>query len=80
MFGPGIFGGMFDFNGDGKLDLFEAAAESQFLHDMMSEDEREEEFDSNFDDYDEDIKDEFDSDFDDCDENFEYDDYDGDDY
>ena len=31
MFDPGILGGMFDFNKDGKLDMFESAAECQFL-------------------------------------------------
>ena len=31
----GIFGGLFDFNGDGKMSAFESAAELQFLHDVV---------------------------------------------
>lgn len=36
----GLFGNMFDFNRDGKLDAFEMAAEFQFFNDviMSSED------------------------------------------
>lgn len=37
----GIFGNMFDFNGDGKLDLFEQAAELSFINELMSEERRE---------------------------------------
>ena len=33
--GKGIFGGMFDFDSDGKLDAFEHAAEFQFLNDVV---------------------------------------------
>ena len=33
--GKGIFGGMFDFDNDGKLDTFEHAAEFQFLSDVV---------------------------------------------
>lgn len=36
MFG---FDNMFDFNGDGKLDSFERAAEFQFMEDLMSSEE-----------------------------------------
>lgn len=33
MFEKGIFGGLFDFNGDGKLDAFEKAADmAAFIH------------------------------------------------
>ena len=40
MFDKGLFGGMFDFNGDGKLDSFEKAAEfSAFMH-IMAETEK----------------------------------------
>lgn len=40
MFDKGLFGGAFDFNGDGKLDSFEKAAEfSAFMH-IMSEAEK----------------------------------------
>ena len=36
----GIFGNMFDFNGDGNLDVFEQGAELAFLDDLMREDEK----------------------------------------
>jgi len=35
---PGIFGDLFDFDGDGKLDCFEQAAEFIMLDEMMKED------------------------------------------
>jgi len=35
----GLFGSMFDFNGDGKLDAFETAAECQFFHDVVLADD-----------------------------------------
>ena len=47
----GLFGGMFDFNRDGKLDSFEKAAEIAFLNDMLhdgNDDSEDEEDDSNF--------------------------------
>ena len=31
----GIFGGLFDFNRDGKMDAFEKAAECGFLHEVL---------------------------------------------
>lgn len=31
----GLFGNMFDFNRDGKLDAFEMAAEFQFFNDVI---------------------------------------------
>ena len=40
----GIFGNMFDFNGDGDLDLFEQAAEFSFLNELMDEEEKREVF------------------------------------
>ena len=40
MFDEGLFGGMFDFNGDGKLDSFEKAAEFSFFMQMMEEAEK----------------------------------------
>ena len=40
MFDNGLFGGMFDFNGDGKMDSFEKAAEFSFFMNMMSETEK----------------------------------------
>lgn len=40
MFDKGFFGGMFDFNGDGKLDGFERAADMAAFHHMMSETEK----------------------------------------
>lgn len=36
----GIFGGLFDFNGDGKMDVFERAAESAFLDEITKDDQR----------------------------------------
>ena len=42
----GLFGGMFDFNRDGKLDPFEKAAEIAFLNDMMDEGKNDSEDDS----------------------------------
>ena len=39
MFEKGIFGGAFDFNGDGDMDLFERAAEFQFITDINKESE-----------------------------------------
>ena len=36
----GIFGNMFDFNGDGDLDIFEQATEFAFLQKMMEDGEK----------------------------------------
>ena len=36
----GIFGNMFDFNGDGDLDIFEQATEFAFLQKMMEDEEK----------------------------------------
>lgn len=36
----GIFGGLFDFNHDGKMNVFERAAEFAFLDEMMQEEEK----------------------------------------
>jgi len=37
----GIFGELFDFNNDGKLDLFERASELAFLEELMKEEKEE---------------------------------------
>ena len=37
MFDKGIFGGLFDLNGDGKLDSFEQAADFAFFASLMDE-------------------------------------------
>ena len=37
MFENGIFGGIFDFNGDGKMDTFEKAAEFSMLMHILEE-------------------------------------------
>lgn len=37
--GKGLFGGMFDFNHDGKMNAFERAAEFQFFNDIVVADE-----------------------------------------
>ena len=42
MFDKGFFGGLFDFNGDGKLDGFERAADHMAFMNMVSESEKEE--------------------------------------
>lgn len=38
--GKGIFGGLFDFNHDGKMSSFEKAAEIGFLHHIMESDKK----------------------------------------
>lgn len=43
MFDKGFFGGLFDFDGDGKLDTFEKAADFGLFVKMMEDIEREEE-------------------------------------
>ena len=35
---PGLFGDMFDFNHDGKLDSFECGAEFMFFNDVVMKD------------------------------------------
>ena len=40
MFDKGLFGGMFDFNHDGKMDSFEKAAEFGFFMHLMDEAEK----------------------------------------
>ena len=52
MFGKGFFGGLFDFNNDGKLDSFERAADLFAFVNMVSESEKEEseDDDTDFDD------------------------------
>lgn len=45
MFDKGFFGGLFDFNNDGKLDTFEQAADfGMFMH-MMDESEKQQKAD-----------------------------------
>lgn len=39
MFDDGIFGGLFDLDGDGKLDLFEQGMEFMAISELMKEDE-----------------------------------------
>lgn len=41
----GLFGNMFDFNRDGKLDAFEMAAEFQFFNDVIMSSEESEDDD-----------------------------------
>ena len=36
----GLFGDMFDFNHDGKLDAFERASEFDFIHNVMGNEEQ----------------------------------------
>lgn len=40
----GIFGGLFDFNHDGKMNAFESAVELAVLDDMLKEDEAKTDF------------------------------------
>ena len=35
----GIFGGIFDFDGDGRLDIIEQAAELAFIADIIEDEE-----------------------------------------
>ena len=51
MFEDGIFGGLFDLDGDGKLDLFEQGLEFMAISELMEE----EETDSDFNDLDDDF-------------------------
>ncbi|MGN1203381.1 MAG: hypothetical protein ACI4RF_08805 [Eubacterium sp.] len=44
-----IFGGLFDFNNDGKLDAFERGAEFALLNELMKQTEND---DDDYDDYD----------------------------
>lgn len=48
MFDKGFFGGLFDFDGDGKLDTFEKAADFGLFVKMMEDEENEN--DDDFDD------------------------------
>ena len=53
----GIFGKLFDFNGDGKVDCFEQGIELMFLNEIANEDKRnlDDAFEDDFlDDFDED--------------------------
>jgi len=36
----GIFGGLFDFDGDGELDTFEQAAEFMLFNELMKDEKR----------------------------------------
>ena len=45
-----IFGSFFDFNYDGKLDLFEEFMEYQFINDVVMADDSDEEEDEDIDD------------------------------
>ena len=38
----GIFGGLFDFDGDGKVDIFESAAEFMFINEMLNDEKADE--------------------------------------
>ena len=46
----GIFGDIFDFDGDGKLDIIEQAAELEFIADIIEDEETDDEDDED-DDY-----------------------------
>lgn len=38
----GFFGGLFDFDGNGKMDIFESAAEFMFINDMLNDEKADE--------------------------------------
>ena len=44
--GNGIFGSLFDFNGDGKLNAFEQGLECQFFNEVVMKDEEEDEIET----------------------------------
>ncbi len=58
-----FFGGMFDFDGDGKTDAVEAAIGFQILDEMNREDDEDEDYDDE--DYDDDEDEDDDEDYDD---------------
>ena len=47
MFDKGFFGDLFDFNGDGKLDTFEKAADFGLFCQIMEDDEDDDEDEGN---------------------------------
>lgn len=47
--GRGILGGMFDLNHDGEMNVFEKAAEFQFLNDVVMADDEADDTDFGFD-------------------------------
>lgn len=53
---PGIFGSLFDFDDDGKMDVFERTAEFMFLDEMMNEEEDDNDADWDSDNDDSDFK------------------------
>lgn len=55
MFERGFFGKLFDFDGDGKMNAFEMAADFALFNELMNEDK-----DSDSDDFDDDFDDESD--------------------
>lgn len=42
----GLFGDMFDFNHDGKLDAFERASEFDFIHNVMGDEDKKDELEN----------------------------------
>lgn len=58
--GKGLFGGMFDLNGDGKIDAVERALEFAVFNEIINEDSDDDDvtdFDRDIDDFDGDIDD-----------------------
>ena len=48
----GIFGGLFDFNQDGKLDAIESGLEMAFLADLLDEEDEADDLGDDFDEWD----------------------------
>ena len=76
MFDKGFFGGLFEFNGDGKLDAFEKAADTGLFLQMTEDFEKEEKkYYSQDEDYDEDYEDEYEDEDDEFDDDYDEEDY-----
>lgn len=55
MFDGGLFGGLFDLNGDGQMDFFEQAMEFGAIMRLLRDEEEQDSLDDDFDDFDDDL-------------------------
>ena len=55
MFDEGLFGGLFDLNGDGHMDFFEQALEFGAIMSLLRDEEEQDSLDDDFDDFDDDL-------------------------
>ena len=55
MSGEGLFGGLFDLNGDGHMDFFEQALEFGAIMSLLRDEEEQDLSDEDFDDLDDDL-------------------------